>query len=133
MYKRQTVKDTDMVTEYIRQALKRTITRKWSINGQIKVLTLEPDLEKMIIASINKNEHGSYLSIDPDTMQRIIDSLSKEIDRMRGNWGMPIVLTTPFLRIYLKKLVDQIRPGVAVLSFNEIDSSVQIQAVGKIS
>ena len=126
------IKDTEMLTEYIRQALKRTITRKWSDVGQIKVITLSTDIEKLIINSINKNEHGSYLSIDPQTIQKIVTSLLEQIEKLKEIINVPIILTSPFVRIYFKKLVDQFYPNAVVLSFNEIDNSVQIQAIGNV-
>ncbi len=126
------IKDTEMLTEYIRQALKRTVTRKWSDDGQIKVITLSTDIEKLIINSINKNEHGSYLSIDPQTIQKIVTSLLEQIEKLKEIINVPIILTSPFVRIYFKKLVDQFYPNAIVLSFNEIDNSVQIQAIGNV-
>jgi len=126
------IKDTEMLTEYIRQSLKRTITRKWSEDGQIKVITLSTDIEKLIINSINKNEHGSYLSIDPETIQKIVTALLDQIEKLKQIINVPIILTSPFVRVYFKKLVDQFYPNAVVLSYNEIDNSVQIQAIGNV-
>lgn len=128
-----TVKDTEMLTEHIRQSLKRTITRKWSESGQIKVITLSTEVEKLIINSINKNDRGSYLSIDPDSMQKIVGELLEQITNLKEQFNIPIILTSPFVRGYFRKLLDQFYPKAVVLSFNEIDNSVQIQAIGNIS
>ncbi len=127
------IKDTEMLTEYIRQSLKRTITRKWSEGGQIKVITLSTDVEKLIINAINKNDKGSYLSIDPDIMQKIVGELLEQIKKLKDDINVPIILTSPFVRGYFRKLVDQFYPKAVVLSFNEIDNAVQIQAIGNIS
>lgn len=127
------IKDTEMLTEYIRQALKRTITRKWSEGGQIKVITLSTDVEKLIISAINKNDRGSYLSIDPEIMQKIVGQLLEQIKKLKDEINVPIILTSPFVRGYFRKLVDQFYPKAVVLSFNEIDNAVQIQAIGNIS
>ncbi|MBP1925734.1 flagellar biosynthesis protein FlhA [Sedimentibacter acidaminivorans] len=127
------IKDTEMLTEYIRQALKRTITRKWSEGGQIKVITLSTDVEKLIIGAINKNDRGSYLSIDPEVMQKIVGELLEQIKKLKEEINVPIILTSPFVRSYFRKLVDQFYPKAVVLSFNEIDNAVQIQAIGNIS
>ena len=127
------VKDTELLTEYIRQSLKRTITRKWSEGGQIKVITLSTDVEKMIINAINKNDRGSYLSIDPEVMQKIVGQLLEQIKKLKDEINIPIILTSPFVRGYFRKLVDQFYPKAVVLSFNEIDNAVQIQAIGNIS
>lgn len=128
-----TVKDTEMLTEYVRQSLKRTITRKWSDGGQIKVITLSTDVEKLIINSINKGERSSYLSIDPEVMQKLVSELVEQIKALKEEINVPIILTTPFVRTYFRKLVDQFYPKAVVLSFNEIDNAVQIQAIGNIS
>lgn len=128
-----TMKDVDITTEYVRQALKRTITRRFADGGQIRVLTLDTETENKIVASVKKSEQGSYLAMDPQTIQLLIAVLNEQIDRVKDVIPVPIVLTSPIVRIYFKKLVDQFVPNITVLSFSEIDNSVQIQAVGSIS
>ncbi len=127
------MKDVDITTEYVRQALKRTITRRFSDGGQIRVLTLDTETENKIVASVKKSEQGSYLAMDPQTIQELIASLNEQIDKVKDVVPMPIVLTSPIVRIYFKKLIDQFIPNVTVLSFSEIDNSVQIQAVGNVT
>ena len=127
------MKDVDITTEYVRQALKRTITRRFSDGGQIRVLTLDTDTENKIVASVKKSEQGSYLAMDPQTIQQLIAALNERIDKIKDVVPMPIVLTSPIVRIYFKKLIDQFIPNITVLSFSEIDNSVQIQAVGNIA
>ncbi len=127
------VKDTEMLTEYVRQSLKRTITHKWSTGGQIKVITLSTDIEKLILNAISKNDKGSYLSIDPELLQNIVSQLIDYINKLKSDMNIPIVLTSPFVRSYFRKLLDQFYPKAVVLSFNEIDNSVQIQALGNIA
>ncbi len=128
-----TMKDVDITTEYVRQALKRTITRRFADGGQIRVLTLDTETENKIVASVKKSDQGSYLAMDPQTIQLLIASLNEQIDRVKDVIPTPIVLTSPIVRIYFKKLVDQFIPNITVLSFSEIDNSVQIQAVGNIA
>lgn len=128
-----TMKDVDITTEYVRQALKRTITRRFADGGQICVLTLDTETENKIVASVKKSDQGSYLAMDPQTIQLLIASLNEQIDRVKDVIPTPIVLTSPIVRIYFKKLVDQFIPNITVLSFSEIDNSVQIQAVGNIA
>lgn len=127
------MKDIDITTEYVRQALKRTITRRFSDGGQIRVLTLDTETENKIVSSVKKSEQGSYLAMDPQTIQQLIAALNEQIDRVKEVVPMPIVLTSPIVRIYFKKLIDQFIPNITVLSFSEIDNSVQIQAVGNIA
>lgn len=127
------VKDTDMLTEYVRQALKRTITKRFTEAGQLKVIGLDAQIEDMIMASVKKVESGSYLALDPSTIQKIVMSTTKEIDKIKDIVQVPIILTSPIVRIYFKKLVDQFYPSAVVLSFNEIDNNIQIQALGNIT
>ena len=127
------LKDMDITTEYVRQALKRTITRRFNDAGQIRVITLDAGVENKIVGAVKQSEQGSYLALDPETIQAIVQSLQMQLDKVRDVIPTPIVLTSPIVRVYFKKLIDQFIPNVIVLSFNEIDNSVQIQAVGNIS
>ena len=127
------VKDHDMLTEYVRQALRRTITHKFSIAGQLKVVSLDSEIEDMIIKSIKKIEGGAYLALEPDIIQRIVTSTTEQINQMKKLVQEPIIITSPVVRIYFKKLLDQFYPDITVLSFNDIDTSVQIQSLGTIT
>lgn len=127
------VRDTEVLTEYVRQALKRTITRKWSDSGQVRVITLDGEVEKMIINSINKNEQGTYLSLDPQTTQKLINKITDCITKVKELISVPIILTSPVVRIYFSKLLQQFYPNAVVLSFNELDTNVQIQAVANVT
>lgn len=129
----QSVRDTEVLTEYVRQALKRTITRKWSDSGQVRVITLDGEVEKMIINSINKNEQGTYLSLDPQTTQKLINKITDCITKVKDLISVPIILTSPVVRIYFSKLLQQFYPNAVVLSFNELDTNVQIQAVANVT
>lgn len=126
------LKDIDIVTEYVRQSLKRTITRRFSDAGQLRVITLDADVENLIVSAVKKSDQGSYLAMDPETVQKIVTSLTEEMEKVKDVIQTPIVLTSPIVRIYFKKLIDQFVPNVTVLSFSEIDNTVQIQATGNI-
>lgn len=128
-----TIKDTDLLTEYVRQALKRTITRKFTDGEKVKVIAVSPDIENIIMGSIKKSEQGSYISMDPETMQKLVAAHMAEINKLGGAALSPIILTSPVVRLYYKKIIEQYTPDITVLSFNEIESSVQIQSVGIIS
>lgn len=127
-----TVKDSDMLTEYVRQALRRTITRKFAVDGKLKVITLHPDLENELMNHVKKTTHGSYVSLEPAVMQQIVTAHSKEVDRIRDLVSEPIILTSPVVRFYYKRLIEQFAPDTVVLSFNEIEANVNIQALGTI-
>lgn len=127
------IRDLDVLTEYVRQSLKRSITSKYIENKQLKVVTLDARIENMIMESVKKVDNGSYLALDPNSIQQIIQSTSQEIDRIKDLVPYSIVLTSPIVRVYYKKLMDQFIPNIVVLSFNEIDTNVQIQALASIS
>ncbi|MEA5083825.1 MAG: flagellar biosynthesis protein FlhA [Lachnospiraceae bacterium] len=126
-------RDVDAITERIRVALKRTITRKFCENGQMKVITLDAELEKTIITSMSKSEQGIYLSLSPDILQNVLSQLAENIKRFNELSNKPIILTSHVIRIYFYRLIEQFYPNIYVLSFNEIANNVQIQAIGNIS
>jgi len=126
------VKDSDMLTEYVRQALKRTITRRFSSGGQMKVLTLDGEIEDSVIRNIKRTEGGAYLTLEPELIQKIMAGTKEQIEKMRKLVQEPIILTSPVVRVYYKKLLDQFYPKITVLSFNDLDSSVQVQSLGVI-
>ena len=127
------VKDSDILTEYVRQALKRTITHRFSEAGQLKVLSLDSEIENKIINSVKKMEGGAYLALDPAVIQKIVAATTKKVEEMRQMVQVPIILTSPIIRVYYKKMLDQFCPNVVVLSFNDVDPSVQIQSLGIIA
>lgn len=126
------IKDIDVITEYVRQALKRTITHRFSDSGQLKVITLDQGIENMIMNSVKKVDNGSYLALDPANIQVVLNATSSEVDKVKDLLQYTIVLTAPIVRTYYKKLIEQFYPNVVVLSFNEIEGNVQIQALGNI-
>ena len=127
------LKDMDIVTEYVRQALKRTITRRFAEANSLRVITLDTQIEDMIVSSVKKSDQGSYLAMAPDIIQQIVNATNKEIDKIKDVIPTVIILTSPVVRIYFKKLTDQFIPNITVLSYSEIDAAAQIQAIGNIS
>ena len=128
-----TTKDIDMVCENIRVALSRTITRRFCEHGQLRVVTLDAEVEKRVISSLSKNEQGIYLAMGPDLMQGIVTQLGDYLKKFNDLSQTPIVLTSQVIRIYLSRMLSQFYPSVYVLSFNEITSDVQIQSLGNIT
>ena len=127
------LKDMDLVTEYVRQALKRTITRRFAEANSLRVITLDTQIEDMIVSSVKKSDQGSYLAMAPDVIQQIVSATNHEIDKIKDVIPTVIILTSPVVRIYFKKLTDQFIPNITVLSYSEIDAAAQIQAIGNIS
>ena len=127
------LKDVDIVTEYVRQSLKRTITHRFSEANSLRVITLDTQIEDMIVSAVKKNDQGSYLAMAPDVIQHIVNITNAEIDKIKDVIPTVIILTSPVVRIYFKKLTEQFIPNITVLSYSEIDSTAQIQAIGNIS
>ena len=126
-------RDLDMVTENVRGALSRTITRRFCEHGQLRVVTLDAEIEKRVISSLTKNEQGVYLALGTDLMQQIIAQLGEHLKTFSDLSQTPIMLTSQIIRVYLSRVISQFYPNVFVLSFNEITSNIQIQAIGNIS
>ncbi|WKY48540.1 flagellar biosynthesis protein FlhA [Eubacteriaceae bacterium ES3] len=126
------IKDTDMLTEYVRQKLKRTITRKYTDGSSIKVIALDQEIENIILNSAKKNEHGTYLAIDPSVVQTIVEKVTEQRDKLKEIIDHSIILTSPIVRIYFKRLIEQFLSDLTVLSFNEIETNIQIQVIGMV-
>ena len=126
-------RDVDTVTEQIRGRLSRTITRRFCDNGQLRVVTLDAEVEKKILAALTKNDQGVYLALSPDIMQQIMSQLGELRKKFQELSQTPIVLTSQIIRVYLSRMIAQFYPDIYVLSFNEITSNVQIQAIGNIT
>ncbi|MDR1754156.1 MAG: flagellar biosynthesis protein FlhA [Eubacterium sp.] len=129
----QSLKDIDITVEYVRQALKRTITRRFAEANSLRVITLDPRIEDMIISNVKKGDRGSIFVPDPDTAQTIIARSNEEVAKVKDVLPSVIVLTSPIVRAYYKKLIDQYIPSLYVLSYSEIENDTQIQAVGNIT
>ncbi|HWQ50359.1 MAG TPA: flagellar biosynthesis protein FlhA [Terriglobales bacterium] len=127
------VKDPDLLTEYVRQALRRTITRKFAEKGSIKAVTVGPEVENMIIGSVKHGDHGSYLAMEPESMQKIVKEHVRVVDRIRGLVRTPIVLTSPVVRLYYERIIRQFSADAVVLSYNEIEPDVQVQSVASVT
>lgn len=125
-------REIDGAVERIRTNLKRTITRMYCEDGTMKVLTLDADLERDMVAALQKGENGLYLALDPETLQSIIRQLAEQLKKFSNFSQDPVILTSQVMRIHFYRLIDQFYPKVRVLSFNEVASNVQIQSIGSI-
>jgi len=123
-------KDTEILTEYVRHAMARQITQANVQNGQLPCVTLDPALENRIAGGVQRTDRGSYVSLDPDSMKKLIDSLNTELQKLTNMGYQPIVLTSPAVRLYFRKLVERSVPGIIVLSQAEIEQNVEIQILG---
>lgn len=124
--------DITKVTERIRIALKRTITRRFCVGGQMRVVTLDAELEKTLVQCLAKGEQGVYLAVSPDVMQSVLTQVGEEVKKFQEISQEIIILTSQVIRVYLYQMLEQFYPSVHVLAFNEIADNVQIQAIGNI-
>ncbi|MCF0151368.1 MAG: flagellar biosynthesis protein FlhA [Firmicutes bacterium] len=126
-------RDVDAATEQIRGVLSRTITRRFCEDGQLKVVTLDAELEKRIIGSLTRSDQGIFLELGPELMQQIIAQMSENLKKFSELSRTPVLLVSQIIRPYFSRLITQFYPDVYVLAFNEITNAVQIQAIGNIS
>lgn len=128
----QLTKDAEMLTEYVRGALIRQISRQYVNNDVLICLTLDPQLENTIMSAIQRTEHGSFVNLEPQVMQNIVNRLSNELPKLTGMGYHPIVLTSPGVRLYFRKLTERVAPNLTVLSYAEIEAKVEVQALGMV-
>lgn len=125
--------DTDMLTEYVRQRLGRAISKKYFSDQNTGVITLDPKLEQMLMDSLQRTETGTYLALEPGIANSILGSLSRQVQKLVQLGKQPVILASPVVRLYFKKLADQAIPGIVVLSYNELDPELEIQSAGVVS
>jgi flagellar biosynthesis protein FlhA len=123
-------KDTEILTEYVRHALSRQITKQNVQNNILPTVTLDPATENIISSAVQRNDHGSYVTLEPNNMQRLLNSLNVELPKLTNLGYQPLVLTSPAVRLYFRKLIERSIPGVVVLSHVEIQPDVEIQVLG---
>jgi len=127
----QVTKDPEVLTEYVRQRLSRSITRPLEDStGTINVITLDPELENKIAQGIQKSEHGSYLVLDPEFIQKILTALNDEIMKLVTINAPPVILCSPLIRRHLRKLLERFMPEAKVISHAELTNHTQIKALG---
>lgn len=129
-----TTHDTDVLTEYVRQSLKRAISSKFfPVNEMSNVITLDPKVEQEIMNSVKQTEQGAYLTLDPEKIQQIIQSLKTETAKLENLGRTPIIVTSPIVRMYFKKLTEDYMQDLIVVSYNEIENNVELQSVGMVT
>jgi flagellar biosynthesis protein FlhA len=126
-------KDADLLTEYVRQKLARAIVSdRVPEDGILGVLTLEQNVEDVLLNSVQHTEHGSYLSVDPSVADSIMRSVNKETEKVISRGIEPIILCSPQLRRHFRRMVEQFAPSVMVLSHSELMRNVQFRSLGKV-
>ncbi len=129
-----TTRDTDILTEYVRQSLKRAISGKYfPANETTSVVTLDPQMEQEIMNSVKQTEQGAYLTLDPEKTKAVIASVGEEVQKLENLGKNPIIITSPIVRMYFKRLTEDYYRDLIVVSYNEIDSNVELQSVGMVT
>jgi len=127
-------RDTDILTEYVRQSLKRAISNKFfPPNETTSVVTLDPKIEQEIMASVKQTENGAYLTLDPERTKAIIKSVETEIAKLENLGKNPIIITSPIVRMYFKRLTEDYVKDLIVVSYNEVENNVELQSVGMVT
>ena len=129
-----TTRHTDVQTEYVRQSLKRAISSKYfPANETTSVITLDPKVEQDIMGSVKQTEQGAYLTLDPERTKAIMASVETEVAKLESLGKNPIVVTSPIVRMYFKKLTEDYFKDLIVVSYNEVESNVELQSVGMVT
>lgn len=129
-----TTHDTDILTEYVRQSLKRAISTKFfPPHETTSVVTLDPKIEQEIMGSVKQTETGAFLNLDPKRSKAIIDAVGKEVSKLENLGKNPIVITSPIVRMYFKRLTEDYYRDLSVVSYNEVESNVELQSVGMVT
>jgi flagellar biosynthesis protein FlhA len=125
-------RDPEVLTEYVRHALARTISAGLAANGVIPLITLTKPVEDTISKSIQHKDSGSYLAIDPHAAQLILDSIGKAISLFAGG-QRPVLLSAPQIRPHVRKLTERYYPSLVVLSHNEITPNLKVRSLGAVN
>ena len=127
-------RDTDLLTEYVRMSLKRAISNKYFAGETtVSVITIDQALEQEIMSSVKQTEQGAFISLDPARTKAIIENVGKEVDKLNDMGKNPILLTQPVVRIYVRKILEEYFRDLAVISYSEVESDVELQSVGMVS
>ena len=127
-------KDTDLLTEYVRNKLSRSfISPHIGEDGYLKLITMSQDVEEVLLKGIQKTEHGSYLSVDPRTADSIMTSIKNEAEKAMSKNIQPILLTSPLIRRHLRKMVEYFVPSLMVLSQSELLTDIGFKSIGKVT
>jgi len=126
-------KDVDVLTEYVRNAVSRSISQQYQEpDGKLYVITIDPALEDIISRSVERTERGTFVKLAPDLVGRIVRAISKEAERLLASGHQPILLCSPNVRAYVRRLTESAMPHLAVLSYNEVARGVQVESLGMV-
>ncbi len=124
-------KNADLLTGYVRQALSRTITQQYvEDDGTMTVVMMSPAVEDAISQSVQHTEYESFVTPDPGIVQKIVSNLQEFTTTFSEKGLQPIVLCSPSVRTYVRKILAKFFPHIVILSHNEISHNVNIKSLG---
>ncbi len=124
-------KEVQILTEYVRNSLAPIICKAClEEDGKIYCITLDPNLEETIASGIQHTEQGSYLSLPPVTLNKIVDVLTVELEGLLNAGHNPVALTSPQIRYHVHKICEGVQHGITVLSYNEIVRGTPVESLG---
>jgi flagellar biosynthesis protein FlhA len=127
-------KDLDLLTEYVRQALARQITKQVTAeDGIIRVITLDPQLEQILLKIQQDAREGAGYSVDPEVVQKIYAKMGELIQKMTGSGHQPVVLCSPPVRLTFRKLTERLSAKLMILSYNELVPEAEVHSVGVVA
>ena len=123
--------DPEILTEFARQSLARMISSLYSKNGELFAITLGAHTEKFILDKVKEND-GTLPPFDPMFVQKLIGEVSKYMEQFVINQATPVLLTSPAVRRFVRKIIEPYIPNIAVLSYNEIDPKIKLNVLGMV-
>ena len=124
-------RDTNLLAEYVRQSLSRQLTRQFADqDDNLTVFTIDPRLEETMINSVHQSEYGSFLALDPQVGEEVLNQVQEFFANFKRMEKQPVSLCSPRLRPHFKKFTERNYPNLAVLSYNEVISQVKVQSIG---
>ncbi len=127
------IKDPDLLTESVRQALCRTITGLYTgSSGRLRVITLDPALEQKLAESLQATRQGLFPVLEPQAVRNLLEGLGRVVEKVTGKGITPVVMTAPSIRLPFRRFIERSFPQVAILSVHEILPETAVEAVGVI-
>ncbi len=121
------IKDIDVLTEYVRFALSRTISHLYlEEDGKLHCISLAPELEEIFKSGIKRGELESYLILPPDQGQRILSAIKEAYERVVNRGISPVLLVNPQIRPYVRRFIERELPYLPVMSYNEVISGISL-------
>jgi flagellar biosynthesis protein FlhA len=129
---RQT-RDPDALTEYVRHALARAISAQYrGMDGYVHVITLSPRVEQQLTEALKQTDQGTMIAMEPSRVQRLLERLAGEMEKVAGMGHPPVLLCSARLRLAVRRVTERVLPNLVVLSFSEIAPGVDVQAEGMV-